>query len=474
MSTTLPYSPPSVGPSGLVVSTYQSILNDNLQAFLNIYGQNQYIAPDSAIYQLLSIISLKQSDANLGLQLAYNQSSPQTAVGAGLDRVLKMNGLERAAFSYSVAQLVCAGTPGQIVTNGVAQDQSGNLWALPSSFTIVGGSITVTATCTTPGNVVAEANQINIISTPQSGWATVNNPSAATPGVPVQSDSQVRAVQAVSVALPSLTTLQSTLAAILSVPGVTRVNPGTPTPGGPGSSIENPTGTTDSWGNPAHSISMVVEGGVDLAVATAIYGARGIGCFTNGTTSVPVVDPNTGYTMDIGFFRPTYLQVCVLIKLTKLAGYSSAVGSAVQQGEVNYLNSLSIGENVVYSELYGAALTARPNPDQPLFSITSLQSGTLAAQTTAATSAGTDTVTATSAAGIAVGQLVIDYTTTGNVPDGTTVAGVSGTTVTLSNNCVATQAADTLAFFTLGTVDLVTAFTEAAEGATANVVVVAA
>ena len=94
---TPPYVPPFVGPAGLTVASYASIFPDNLAAYLNIYGQNQYVGQDSAIYQLLSILSLKQSDANLGLQLTYNQSSPQTAVGAGLDRQVKMNGLARAA-----------------------------------------------------------------------------------------------------------------------------------------------------------------------------------------------------------------------------------------------------------------------------------------------------------------------------------------------------------------------------------------
>ena len=47
-------------------------------------------------------------------------------------------------------------------------------------------------------------------------------------------------------------------------------------------------------------------------------------------------------------------------------------------GVVDYLNSLGIGESVVYSELFGAALTARPNPDQPLFSIRSITFGAIA------------------------------------------------------------------------------------------------
>jgi len=468
-----PYAPASVGPAGLQISTYQSILQDNLQAYLNIFGANQYIAPDSAIYQLLSILSLKQSDCNLGLLLAYNQSSPQTAVGAGLDRTVKLNGLARAPFTYSIAVLTLVGvaTPPTVLNNCFAQDSNGNLWAIPSGTTFVTGTINVTATCTTPGNVTAEPGAINIVATPTLGWTSVINIAPATAGNPVETDSQLRARQSISVARPSLTTLQSTIADVLAVTGVTRINPGTPTPGGPGTSIENPTGAVDYWGNPPHSISMVVEGGADLDVATAIYIARGIGCFTNGTTSVPVVDANSGYTMNISFFRPTYLPIAVFLTVIPLAGYTSATKTAIQSGIVNYLNSLSIGENVVYSELYGAALTARPNPDQPLFSITALTSGALAAQPQAALVGGNPVVTVTSAAGIAVGQFVRDETTPGHFPVGTTVSNVAGTSITLSNVAAVTVPADTLSFFTMGNTDITVPYTNVAKGVPNDVVV---
>ena len=467
---TPPYAPPSIGPAGLTVASYQSILADNLQAYLNIFGLNQYVAPDSAIYQLLSILSLKQADANNGLQLVYNQSAPSTAVGAGLDRVIKMNGLARDPFTYSTALLTLTGSGVGLFANLFAQDGNGNLWALPSPLAIVGGSVTVGAICTTPGNVTAEPNTINIKATPAVGWFTVTNAAAATPGNPIELDSQLRARQAVSVALPSLTTLQSTIADVLAVLGVTRVAPGYPTPGGPGTSIENPTGATDSWGNPAHSISMVVEGGTNLAVAQAIYGARGIGCFTNGTTAVVVTDPLTTYVMTIRFFRPTYLTVSVLVVVTPLAGFTSATQAAIQAGLVNYLNSLSIGETVVYSELYGAALTARPNPDQPLFSITSLKSGAVSAQTLGSPVASTNTMVVASAAGLAIGQYVVDNTHPAAIPNGTTITNIVGTTLTLSANATASFTNDALSFFVLGTADIAMPnFYDAATGIASNV-----
>jgi uncharacterized phage protein gp47/JayE len=465
----IPYAAPTIGPDGLTVPSYQSILQDNVEAYLNIFGQNQVVDPSSAIYQLLSILSIKMSDVCQALQLAYNQSSPQTAVGAGLDRDVKMNGLARNPFTYSTCPVTLTGTAGTIVTNGFAQDVNGNLWAIPSPTTIVGGSVTVVATCTTPGAVVAEPGQISIVSSLVNGWTAVTNASAATPGDPVETDSQLRARQSISVALPSLTTLDSTIAAVLAVPGVVRVAPGYPTSGGPGTSIENPTGSIDSWGNPAHSVSIVADGGTDAAVAQAIYGARGIGPLTHGTTSVLVTDPQTGYQMTVSFYRPTNLPAFVNIVLV---GYgntpTTAQIAAVQTAVVNYLNSLAIGEQISIGALYFEVMNVNPNISNPPFGIQSLQVGTTVADSTTASTTNTSpTITVALATGIANGQLVIGA----GIPPNTFVTGyTSGTSVTLTNNCTATASGVPVTFITVGTSDIAMPnFYYAAEGITANV-----
>ena len=378
---TLPYVPPFVGPAGLVVNSYPSILADNIQAYLNIYGQSQYIGPDSAIYQLLSILSLKQADQNAGLQLVYNQSSPLTAVGAGLDREVKMNGLVREPYGYSTAVLTCVGAAGAVLTNCAAQDQNGNLWALPASVTITGGSVNVTAVCTTPGNITAAPGTINIIATPTTGWTapsgTVNNAAAAAPGSAVETDSQLRARQAISVALPALTPLAATVAVILATPNVTRLAPGYPTPGMPGSSIHNPTGEVDSWGNAPHSVAMAVEGGTDLAVATAIYNKKTLGCYTNGTTSVLVTDSTTGNQETISFYRPTYTPIYVSAALHGYAAVpTSSTLAAVQAAVVSYLNSLQIGETVSISAINYEIMSINANLAQPGFGVRTLTIGT--------------------------------------------------------------------------------------------------
>lgn len=468
---TPPYVPASIGPAGLTVPSYASILADNLQAFLNIYGTAQYVAYDSAIYQFLSILSLKQSDVNLALQLAYNQSSPQTAVGAGLDRQVKMNGLAREPFTYSTALLTVTGTSGFTFTNGFAQDQQGNLWALPPSVTITGGSVNVTATCTTPGSIAAEPSTINIINTPIAGWTTVNNASAATTGAPIEPDSSLRARQSISVALPSLTPLAATVAAVLAATGVIRVAPGYPTPGGPGSSIENPTGSADSWGNPAHSISIVAQCTDTLTVAQAIFDKKTIGCFTNGTTTVPVTDPNTGVVEEISFYLPTDYPIYLLVTVHGYTGDpTTAVLTAIQAVLVTYLNELAIGETVSIGALYYEAMGVNANLVAPAFGVQSVRAGVATVTTTATFSSSSTTIVVASATGIISGQLA----TGAGIAPGTTVSGApSGTTVTLSTATTSAETTSPVVFSTLGTSDITMPnFYYAAQGVAANVTIV--
>lgn len=372
------YVAPFVGPAGLTIPTYEEILADNLAKFQAVYGSTFYLGIDSPAYQFISILSLKQWDTLQALQFAYNQSSPTTAVGVGLDRIVKLNGIARLPYSYSTVQLTITGVVGTVILNGQAQDANGNLWLLPASVTIPsGGSITVTATCATPGAITAGTGTITTIATPQGGWVSVTNPSAAVAGNPIETDSQLRARQAISVALPSITIFAGTVADLMALPGVGRV-----------AALENPTGSTDVYGNPPHSITCIVESGIvtNAQIAQTIYDNRGIGCLTNGdvdgspiseTVTVDVADPVTGWVIPISFISPpVYVPIYVTIDVHLLAGGTSATIAQIQADIVAYLNSLEIGESVLYGEIYGAALNARSNPDAPTFSIRSVATGT--------------------------------------------------------------------------------------------------
>ncbi len=431
------YAPPSLTSAGLTIPSYADIQNYLITQFMNVYGQNVYLGPDSADYQWISIVALAISDALQAAQLCYNARSPVTAVGSDLDAIIKLNGIARKAASFSNCAVTLTGTPNALILNGVVQDDNGFLWNLPANVTIgAGGTVTVTATCQTAGAVTAQVGQLHIIATPTAGWTSVTNAGLPVVGIPAEIDGLLRARQALSVAAPSLTPLAATIAAVAAVPGVSRYSvsenyfgytasfgscntsgtaltllTGYPldasdvgqaiTINGVANSIAavasgtsatlttsagTQTGVSFVLGDglmlgPAHSVTAVVEGGDPLAVAQAIYSRRGIGCFTNGSTTEAVTDPKTGAQINIRFSTPTYVPVYAALSVHPLAGYTTATTATIQAAIATYLNSLQIGETVVLSELYGAALSVRSNPEQPMFSIRALTLGTSASPT---------------------------------------------------------------------------------------------
>ncbi len=363
------YFAPYIDATGLHLPTYNAILADNLLQYKNIYGASVYLGIDSSDYQRISVESLKQSDTCNALQYVYNSRSILTAVGTALDSIVKP--ITRKPASFSTAPVTLTGSANTPVNFGQAQDQSGNVWALPTALVIgPGGTVQTIATAVVSGPISAATGAINIIQQGgTAGWTGITNTAAATLGAVLETDSALRARAIASLALPSQTRLAGTTAAIASLPGVTRLN-----------CVENFTGATDANGNPAHSITCVVEGGVQLQIATAIYNNKTIGCLTNGTISTSVQDPVTGVLANISYDTPTYVQIYVSLVINAFTGYSSTVKAAIQTAIVNYLNSLQIGANVTYSALYGAALSVmsqfNASLTNPLFSITTLHSGT--------------------------------------------------------------------------------------------------
>jgi len=361
------YFPPIVTAAGLSVPVFTDIQQSLINSYQGIYGSTTYLGNDSADYQWISAVALKLTD-NMNLcQLAYNNRSPVTAIGAGLDGVIKINGIARIAPTFSTVTLVLTGAGNTPVVNAIIQDANGVQWSLPPIVTIgPTGSISAIATCNQAGAISAEPNTIvTPVGGFSTGWTSVTNPIAAVVGTVPESDSQLRARQAISVSMPSSTRLAATQAAIEAIPGVTRVN-----------ILENQTSVTDSYINASHSLTCVVEGGDPVQIATAIYDNKGIGANTLGgnpaATQVtePITDPNTGNVTTIGFYRPTYVLIFVTLGIHPLTpAYTTAMQTAIINAVANYLQGLQIGEIVTQSALYGAALSVMPNLEKPDFSI---------------------------------------------------------------------------------------------------------
>ena len=355
----------TVTASGISAPDYQTILSTVTGYFQQIYGTDAYLEPDSKDGQMVALYALAIHDANNTAIAVYNSFSPATGFGNGLASNVKINGIARDPANNSTVDLLITGTIGLEIVNGSAKDANNITWSLPASVVIgTGGTVIVTATCATAGAVAALAGTITGINTPTRGWVSVTNPNAATVGAAAETDAALRIRQAQSVALASITPFDALDGAIANISGVTRHV-----------LYENDTGTVDSNGLPPHSITAVVDGGDATEIATVIRLKKGQGVTPNGSTVIIILD-TYGNPHEIGFNRPTPVPVYVDITIQAFAGYTSQVGADIKTAIAAYINSLSIGADVLLSRVYSPAnLGVVSGGESRYYDITSLLIG---------------------------------------------------------------------------------------------------
>lgn len=339
------YIAPIIGVAGLTIPSYQDVLDYLIEVKSNIYGSDIYLGEDSTDYQELSVFALMIYDVLQTLQLVYNNRAPSTAIGSGLDSIVKVNGIKRNEATNSTVDVTVAGTAGTVITNGVVSDAAGNKWNLPASVTIpIGGSIVVTATAQEVGSLTATPGTVTIIETPTSGWLSVTNAGAATEGVAVETDALLRSRQSIAIAAPSLSVIEGIVAALLALDGVESV-----------SYKENKTGSTDGDGIPGHSVAFIIGGGDATEIANTINSKMTPGTGYYGDITVQAVD-GRGIITEVDFSRPTEIEIDVEVTITSLTGYTAGVGDMITAAVEEYLNALSIGQDVLWSRVLGSSL----------------------------------------------------------------------------------------------------------------------
>lgn len=360
------YFAPYIDASGLHIPTYQDIMDYLEEQVRLIFGNDIYLGDDAQDYQLLSVFAAKLFDVMQLAELNYNNRSPATASGAALDTLVAINGLQRQPATASTATVTLTGTSGAVISGGAVQQVStGYLWSLPASVTIGSdGTAEALATCQQLGPTIAVPGDLSIIATPTAGWVSVTNAAAADLGRAVETDAELRARQAQSVANPSQTIIESLQGGIASLPGVSLVKV-----------YQNDTNETDENGLPPHSVEAVVEGGEDYDIAYQINLRKDDGVSTNGTESETVVDA-MGQSHTINFSRPTQTPIYVSMTIKPLVGYKGS--DSIKAAVAAYINALGIGEDVYAAAIMVAAMQTMTSISAPEFNITTLHLGTSA------------------------------------------------------------------------------------------------
>ncbi|OSB07077.1 baseplate J/gp47 family protein, partial [Clostridium botulinum] len=250
------YFAPYIDKTGLHMPTYIDVRDRLVEDARLIFGQDIYLGEDSQDYQWIATVSEKIYDAFQISQSVYNNRAPNTAIGTGLDSIVKINGIKRKAKDYSKCPVIISGVKNTTIKNGIVTDKGNIKWNLPYTVTIPeSGQIEVVAVCQIPGPIVANPGDITEIYNPTFGWNGVYNEVNAELGAYVEEDPKLRKRQSQSTAQASLTILEGTSGAVAQVKKVKRSRV-----------YENDTNQIDQLGLPPHSITAVAEGGEDKEI----------------------------------------------------------------------------------------------------------------------------------------------------------------------------------------------------------------
>lgn len=353
-----------VTPQGYVLKTQNEWFDEERQLYLDIdpdwnldpsTPDGLKLAHDAEVFGVLDET----------LQQAYNSKDPNKAVAVDLDVICALTGTKRSEGTPSNVAVTLTGTAGTIIPAGkrIESATTGSRWTIDQTVTLVAGTASTTATCTVFGPTQADIATLTRIVDVVGGWTGVSNPSVATPGTDEQLDSSLRVERATAVGRPGNNQIDSMLGELFAVPGVRRVK-----------IYENDTNSAafDAVNNPyslpAHSISVIVDGGAIADVGMAIYVKKNPGVLLNqsGTPlSTTVVSPKyPTNTKLIRWATPLYLDMIVAITVKNDGTLPTNIADLIDEAFLEFaagdlvpadvgfkMQGFDIGESVPYLTL---------------------------------------------------------------------------------------------------------------------------
>ena len=347
-----------------------TVINQNVQdEFVQAFGSDLVLAPNTPQGILITgETAARTAVANNNAALA-NQINPNAAGGVFFDAIWALTGGSRSPATPSTVMATITGVTGTVVPVGSQASDSvyNNVFQTTTAVTIVGAT-TVAMTSVQNGPIVAGAGTLTQILSNVPGWETITNASAAVLGTTTQTDESGRNERRITLFAQGASTAGAISSAVNLVPNVSSSK-----------FLENIAATTQTIEGVTmvgHSIYMCVDGGTDLAVATAMQSKKSAGAaYNNGATgsgasatpvSQAVIVPYSGQSITVLFDRPGIIQVGVSVSVIVTQPEQDPV-STVQQAILNYVNGLLpnqpglvVGANVSPWEIGGAITTQYP------------------------------------------------------------------------------------------------------------------
>lgn len=327
--------------------------------------QNEYFASEVQLYRDIDVQWNLDPSTPDGLKIAhdaevfgaldeqllqaYLSKDPSTATGEDLDIVANLTDTKRETGTRSLVELKLVGVPGTVIDRGkrVASRTTGQRWVISQGWVLdERGEAFAEAYSEQIGMIEADANTITQIVDSVGGWMSVTNPNIATVGKNTQSDGQLRLSRLQQVAKTGMSKVDSYLAALYAVDGVTRA-----------AVYENDTGTVDEIGLPAHSTCVLVEGGKIEDIASTLFDKRNPGTlqFVHSSTQGHTVDvPSRIFPKSkqqpIKFARPSHVPIKLHCKIKNDGTLPPNVTDIITSAIIEFTNGELLTSDVGFKQ----------------------------------------------------------------------------------------------------------------------------
>lgn len=213
-------------------------------------------------------------------------------------------------------------------------------------------AVTVAASCTVDGPTAALANTIRTLAAAISGIVGVINEFDAEVGRNDETDAELRARWQDRLTIAGLATPDRIRAAVLAVDAVSFVRV-----------FENESDVVDLDGRPPHCFQVVVLGGVDNAIAQAIWNAKPAGILSYGTNASGTAVDSLGTSHTVDFQRPTVRYLWLNIVITEGEGFpqTGTPATAIQEAIVAWCDAnLTVGSDLYRIQIAGVCTATIP------------------------------------------------------------------------------------------------------------------
>lgn len=340
--------------AGFYRPTVDDIINERNKKAKEIFGEDfdtSELTPQGKLFRLNASSESKLCEI---AEQVYYSIFPTTARGVSLDRVCKFANLTRDSAGFASHMIRAYGVQGYVIPAGTLFKNAGGVTFYNTVDVTIENEeqgqeeivyyVDFVVTCTESGTI---GNVQNINSTVEvdTNITSIEWQNGFASGTDTESDPDLRDKFSRVIQGMGTNTKSSIIANVLRVSGVNDAD-----------IIDNTTSEAVQIGDltlepRSYAVIVYADGvGIDDDIAQAIFEKQPLGVVQSGNVAVVITD-NSGVQHNVAFTYVTPQKIDISATCTFNSDFSGNI-SDLTDSLTNYINTLEIGENVVYTRLY--------------------------------------------------------------------------------------------------------------------------